>query len=403
LRNNKEISSREKTVRIERILGVIAILTVIAAWVAGFARERADVIPSLREAIPGASRFEPLGKDSYAAWPEEPEETLLGYIRVEQHTGYGGPVQVAVASDLKGVVSGISVVDHKETPSYFGRVAGNDDFVKSLIGNSYQDEFVLGKDVDAVSGATRTTYAVAQAVRQGIRDIAGKQLGFQVSEEKKPQIKFGAPEILLIALYVLGIMGRLKGFKPKKLVRWISLVTGLFVLGFIYNNPLTISMINQVLLLFIPQWQTSIYWFLLILGIVIFFVLEKKNPYCNWFCPFGAAQECLGALGKAKPRSPGRFRGFLKWLHRTLAWAVIIIALLFRNPGLSSYEVFGTLFGLVGSTYQFVLLGIVLIASLFIFRPWCNYLCPIKPVDDFIRMMRRWIRDLLQSLKPKNA
>ena len=37
-----------------------------------------------------------------------------------------------------------------------------------------------------------------------------------------------------------------------------------------------------------------------------------------------------------------------------------MLAFLFRNPGISSYEVFGALFAFTGSTVLFALLGIVL-------------------------------------------
>jgi polyferredoxin len=50
-----------------------------------------------------------------------------------------------------------------------------------------------------------------------------------------------------------------------------------------------------------------------------------------------------------------------------------------------------------------VLLGVVLIAALFIRRPWCSYLCPLRPVTDFIRLVRNWIRDIWIGLRPKIA
>jgi hypothetical protein len=314
--------------------------------------------------------------------------------------GYGGPIETAVGVNVNGQVIGIAIVDYKETPSFFNRVL-NSDFISSFQGKAYSDDFIIGRDVDAVSGATRTSSAITTSIRLAVRDIAEKRLGLSVVEKEKVRVSFGIPEIVLIALYALGLIGRLKSFKLKKAARWGSLIAGLLLLGFFYNDPLTISMVNQVLLGFLPEWQTNLYWYLLIGGIVLFFIVDNRNPYCYWFCPFGAAQECLGLLGNAKPRSPGRYRALLTWLQRLLAWAAIVMALLFRNPGLSSYEVFGTLFGLVGSSLQFVLLGIVLVASLFILGPWCNYLCPIRPVDHFFRMIRRWMRESWQQRKTK--
>jgi len=175
------------------------------------------------------------------------------------------------------------------------------------------------------------------------------------------------------------------------------------VLGFIYNAPLTMANIHSLLLGFWPQWQMNLYWFLLIGGILFLLAIGNKNPYCQWFCPFGAAQECMGVIGGAKAREPKRYRELLRWTQRGLALFAVVVALWYRSPGLSSYEVFGTLFSFTGSSIQFVLLAIVLIASLFIKRPWCNHLCPLRPVMDFIRLIRIWMRELWQRLQTKPA
>ena len=108
-------------------------------------------------------------------------------------------------------------------------------------------------------------------------------------------------------------------------------------------------------------------------------------------------------MGGAKVRSPGKFKDYLKWLHRGLAWLAIVLALIFRNPGISSYEVFSALFDRLATTPIFIVLGIVLLASLVIKRPWCTYLCPLQPVYEFIQMIRRWIVELWKKTVRKTA
>jgi len=154
-----------------------------------------------------------------------------------------------------------------------------------------------------------------------------------------------------------------------------------------------------MLLGFWPEWQLHLYWYLLLAGILFVFTADDKNPYCEWFCPFGAAQECLGIIGGAKGRTPQRYHNLLRWFQRALALSAIIIALLYRNPSISCYEVFGAFFRLIGSNFHFVLLGVVLIAALFLKRPWCRYLCPLRPVTDFIRLIRNWMKELCLKLR----
>jgi hypothetical protein len=392
-----QLSPAQKRLRVERILGGIAVITFIAAWIIGAVRARADLMPAIQQAMPDADHIELIDNGLYRAWDDEAEMDLLGYVALGEANGYGGPMILAVAVSPQGEVLGVSVASDKETPSWMDRVMDTD-FLGSFANKIYRDPFVVGDDVDGITGATYTSRAMAEAVLDASRSVAA-HVGLPLAEKPKPKIVIGIPEIVLLGLFAVGYVGHKPNFKYKKQVRWVSMITGMLVLGFVYNNPLSIVYINKFLMGFWPQWQTNLYWYILIGGILFVFTVDNKNPYCEWFCPFGAAQECMGAVGGAKVRSSGNYRPFLKWLQRGLAWAAILIALLYRNPGVTSYEIFGTLFELIGSGVQFILLGLVLIASLFIRRPWCAYLCPLHPVDEFIRMTRKWVLGLWPKRK----
>ena len=386
----------------ERIIGIGAVITIAIAWFLGARMIQGEVEPYLAVALPQAGYFESIGEETFAAYQDTSSQQLIGYVSIGEATGYGGPMKVAVATDLEGNISGLAIVDHKETPSFLERVL-DDDYMGTFFGKSYLDSFQLGQDVDGISGATYTSRAIAEAARKGSRSIAETQLGLSVPKEIPPKVQFGIPEITLIGLYVVGYIGHQQKFKYKKQVRWISMLAGVIILGFIYTRPLTLSDISKFLLGFWPQWQTNLYWYLLIGGILFVFTVDNKNPYCEWFCPFGAAQECMGAIGGAKPGRAGRYKNFLKWLQRGLAWMAILLALLFRNPGLTSYEIFGTFFDLKGTTFQFALLGIVLVTSLFVRRPWCTYLCPLRPVTDLYRAFRKWIIESWKTIRRKQT
>lgn len=374
---------------IDRLLAVIALATIVVAHFIGLSWAEEDVMPALQELLPDAQRFEAVSDNVFAGYRGA---QIIGYVATGDAFGYGGTLEVAVAVDPQGKGDNFVVLEDRETPEYLLRVE-RDGFFDTLIGKSCQDAFRVGVDVDAITGATYTSEAIAKAVGKGCRQISTGGLGLSALNNSV-KIKFGAPEITLILLYAAGYIGHRRGFKYTRLLRWITMIVGLVVLGFWFNRPLTIGHINQLLLGFWPDWHNNLYWYLLIGGILLVFTAENKNPYCEWFCPFGAAQECLGALGRAKVRSAEKFKDYLKWLQRGLAWLAIVLALIFRNPGISSYEVFSALFDQVGSTAQFALLGIVMMTSLFIRRPWCNYLCPLRPVTEFIQMARKWVISL---------
>ena len=381
-------------------MALVALIVLVCAWFAGTFRAQADVQPFLKQALPEADHFTLGPGGNFAAWKDTNEEELIGYIAVGSGQGYGGDLHLAVALAHDGSIEGLAVVDHKETTAFFGRVLRRG-VLDDLKQKNYSDPFVLDKDVDSVTGATYSVRALADAARKASRRVASKNLGFTVDPEPAPKIRFGIPEAVLIGLFLFGIIGRSRRFKFKKTARWISLLTGLFILGFVFNKPFTMVLVNKTLLGFFPQWQLHLYSYILLGGILFITLVSNKNPYCEWFCPFGSTQECLAVIGGGKKRPPKNVHTLLRWFQRTLALGVIVIALFYRNPSISSYEVFGAFFHLIGTNFHFVLLGIVLVAALFIRRPWCSYLCPLRPVADFIRLVRNWIRDIWMTTSKK--
>ncbi len=372
----------------ETWLAIIALVAIIIAWFIGGQLESADIVSSIKAKMPEIARVEEIKKATFKIFNSKEEH--LGYVTVESSMGYGGPLQMAVAVDQDGKIFDLAVVSSKETPSYLEKVL-KANFIDDLIGKSYNEQYSLGTEIDAVSSATYSSRAILEASKKGNRFVAARVLGFDVPKEKLPAIQFGAAEIILLLLFAAGYFAHKKTFRYTKIARWGTMLVGLFVIGFYYNQPFTLSMINQLLLGYFPPLYSHLYWYLLLGGIFLVLTIDNQNPYCLWFCPFGTAQECMGLVGGAKNRSAGKFKNVFKWTLRFITLFAVIASLLFRNPGVSSYEVFGTLFKLTGSNFQFAILGIVLVSSVFIKRPWCNYLCPMRPLTDHFTHIRRLV------------
>lgn len=372
--------------KIESLLAILAMVAIVVAWLIGRQLEDADLISTLRDKMPEIDKLEEIDKATYKIYNSAGEH--YGYVTIESSMGYGGPLQMAVAVNQEGRIVDLAVVNSKETPSYLEKVLETD-FLDNITGRSYQEEYSLGKEIDAVSSATYSSRAILNASQKGARYVAARVLHYDVPRKEKPSIHFGGAEIILLLLFAAGYVAHKKTFRYTKAVRWATMLAGLIVIGFYYNKPFTLSMFNQLLLGYFPPLHSHMYWYLLIGGIFLVLTIDKKDPYCYWFCPFGAAQECMGLVGGAKYRSVGRFKNVFKWALRLISLFAIIMALLYRNPGVTSYEIFGTLFKLTGSNFQFALLGIVLVSSMFISRPWCNYLCPLVPIQEHFNFMRR--------------
>ncbi|MGE4584129.1 MAG: 4Fe-4S binding protein [Sphaerochaeta sp.] len=107
--------------------------------------------------------------------------------------------------------------------------------------------------------------------------------------------------------------------------------------------------------------------------------------FCGWICPFGTFQEWVGRLGKKlfKRRYntfvPKKLDVVLRYLrYVVLAWVLVMTALsltLVFEPYDPYYALFSILRNEV-SVSGLIILGIVVLLTLFVERPFCKYACP---------------------------
>ena len=393
-------SPRRRKQNRQRLVMVATVILVVAAWIYGYVSSGTDVVPMVPDVIPGATRVEVSGP-LFIGYSDESNEPV-GYAAVGEAPGYAGPIEMLVGIYPDGEISGVSIVAQRESPGFF-RLIENQEFVLQFFGKAVSDPLQISQDIDAVSGATTSAEAIARSVRLAVRQVSAQALNQPLPPEVRP-IQFGIPEITIVLLYGVGYVGhRLRNRQWQKRIRWLTLLTGMVVLGFIYTLPFTITMVVSLLSGFWPDWQSNLYWYLMIGGIIFVTTVDAKNPYCSWFCPFGAFQESLAAISGAKVYRPRDLNEFFTWLQRGLAFVAVIIGLLLRRPGVASYEPFGTLFDLRGTGIEWIFLGIIVIASLLMYRPFCNFLCPLDPIYEFIAAARKWVREVWRRWQKQSA
>lgn len=125
------------------------------------------------------------------------------------------------------------------------------------------------------------------------------------------------------------------------------------------------------------------------LGIVISLAIMATIVFgpviCGFICPFGALQDLVARLGKKiNKRKYNKFvhkklDNILKYLrYITLVGAIYLTASskVTLLESINPYHAFLGIFKLSVSMIGFIILSIILIASLFVQRPWCKYLCP---------------------------
>ncbi len=121
-----------------------------------------------------------------------------------------------------------------------------------------------------------------------------------------------------------------------------------------------------------------------LLAVILVTILTRKS-FCGWICPFGSVQEWLGKLGKRIFKNAynpkGRVDSALRYVKYILLVVIIFYSwklgtLVFRDydPYLAFFH-FGT--NVTEMKIAYIILAVVLLASLYIDRFWCKYACPL--------------------------
>lgn len=168
-----------------QVLSVLAIVSLLGTGIIGQLPEETDTPdgPSngngpvidynqryLATAFPAADSFELLEMKAdtrsylYQALGDHGE--IEGYVTIGRGEGYLGFVKVVVAWSPEGVIIKIFVPEHSDEVDYFSELY-NQNFFEQYIGRSYTEPLILGKDIDAASGATFSSNGVAYGVRNG--------------------------------------------------------------------------------------------------------------------------------------------------------------------------------------------------------------------------------------------
>lgn len=138
-----------------------------------------------------------------------------------------------------------------------------------------------------------------------------------------------------------------------------------------------------------------------IFGIIILFGLLLGRTICGWLCPVGLGQELLYKIKTPKVKKSKVTRVFSYFKYVLLIALVVIVPLMFAIPGFCEYICpAGTLEGGVGLlansenegllsnlgplfTWKFTLLIAIVVLSIFFFRFFCRFLCPLGALYGF--------------------
>jgi NosR/NirI family nitrous oxide reductase transcriptional regulator len=137
----------------------------------------AQTTTRLKNLFPAAASFSPKEGEPphFTVYGPGANKPVIGYAFwttevVPLERGYGGPIPILVGIDMKGILTGVAVGDHREPYGDFS--IDRAEFPAQFRNKDVRDPFKLGGDVDAVSRATITMSAAVRTIRNGSRRIA---------------------------------------------------------------------------------------------------------------------------------------------------------------------------------------------------------------------------------------
>lgn len=335
-----------------------------------------------------------LGEAKEGVHPVYKNDSLVGFLATGSSQGYGGPLQVAVISNTTEGIISTELLKSFETPSFVAKLA-NKKYYQQYEDKNLTDHFRIKQDVEAVSGATVSSLAIANATRDASYLIANNAFKLQTPKiEKNWRL---TPKEGIVALIII-IAFLAIYFKSKKLI-YFNLFLGLVFIGFLFNASLSLTHFGRILLGYFPEIHTHVSWWLLVAATLSLIIIWGKNVYCTAICPFRASQMLLHQISGINIKMDKTIGKILTHTPLVLIWLSLILIFISQNPSVSSYEPFAMLFSLKGAGVQWYILPTSLIGALFFSNFFCRFFCPVGGILNWLIASRKQVKYLILKHK----
>jgi|GEM_PF-450277 len=389
-----DLSTLEKNLWIA--LGRLALISLVLAFFLGMMREGEDYETIIRLKYPEI-KLTRINDNPPVFQMGEKIGDMGNYIMIQEGQGYGGPFLIGIRIMDDAKIHEVMLLDNRETPAFIKKV---DDarFPEQFVGKPVSDDFIVGRDVDAVSGATVSTRAGTMAIRSGAHIAATQYFKLKPTWQKVPW-NLGVGEILIALIFILAFVPSIHQKAPWKQLYMLGSLT---IVGFYMNASISVSSLANLAQGYIPPLREHIVWWVLVFGSVLAIVFYGKNVYCYRICPFFWVEWLLAKVGGGKLKMSPALQKRSGYAANFCLWASLMLIFLSGHPGLGSYEPFAMMFSLNGVGVQWYILPLALIGSFFLSTFWCRFFCP---VGNTFRHMLSWRRRVLEKFKrrPKSA
>lgn len=180
---------------IAKLGGILFIIAAICSGLVGYAseitkepiavQEGETKTLAMQEVLPSADAFEEAGSTHEIAEIQvgTQDGKMIGYALRVIPKGYAGPIEIMVGVTTDGMVEGIKILSHSETPG-LGANASEPSFTgqfkeKAKLLTVVKSASVADDEVSTITGATITSVAITDGVNTALEYVQGQGGGAQ--------------------------------------------------------------------------------------------------------------------------------------------------------------------------------------------------------------------------------
>ena len=280
--------------------------------------------------------------------------------------GYNSITPLTIYIDNNDKILEVEACPNKESRGFMNKVLKSG-YLESW--NGLSTEEALNHHVDAVSGCTYTSTAISQSLQIRLQELTS-----QKAKLHSWDWNLFAKQLCVLIVTILALICFFNPKKTKKL-RIITLSLSILVLGFWTNSLLSLAMFYNWITNGISLTMQLVIIFIAAVSIILP-IITKKSFYCQYLCPFGAVQEFIGMIPTKKITVSAKVYRFFSVLRKIILLALVFVLASGFAFDLTTVEPF-SIFSYQTIVFEVALLtAIIVISSIFIKKPWCNYLCP---------------------------
>ncbi len=361
-----------------------AYVSLVAAFIFGLTADDTDYDSLIKAKYPD-QELKKIHDDPVVFQLGEKVEGKGEYILIQEGQGYGGPFVFGVRIKDDAKIHEVIPLADKETPAFIKKIK-EANYRSQFIDRSISDNFLVGDDIDAVSGATVTTMAATEAVRNGAHIAAIDYFKLKPTWETKGW-KFGLGEILVLIMFFLAFTPYIN----RTPFRYIYMAMSVGIIGFYLNAAISIGSLSGLLLGYIPSAADHLIWWILVIGTVGAVILVGKNVYCYKICPFYGVQFLLSKISGNRFNPSSALLKKAKPVANALLWSALMVIFLSQHPSAGAFEPFAMMFSLEGVGIQWYILPLAIIGSFFVSTFWCRFFCPTGSALSLLLKARKKI------------